>query len=108
MKCSIGVTGFMLGSIVSFAVSAASDLVTQNGAPLNPVQGTPEPQPPIGLTWLPSPNQRAESFRLQVEDQRQSVENYRSLDPSGDLRTYHRQIDNYKGAIEQYRGMSSK
>jgi hypothetical protein len=108
MKCRVEIIGVMLGSIVSIAVSASSDVVIQDGAPSVPAQGSPAPQEPPGLTWFPSPNQGAESFRVQVEDQRQSVESHRSLDPSGDLRTYHRQIENYKGAIKQYKGMNSK
>lgn len=108
MKSSIEIIGVMFGSVVSIAVSASSDVVVQEGAPSVPAQGPPAPQAPPGLTWFPSSNQGAESFRYQVEDQRQSVENHRSLNPSGDLRIYQRQIENYKGAIKQYKNMNSR
>jgi hypothetical protein len=108
MKCRIEVIGFMVASFFSNSGSAASDLVIPNGAPLVPEQGSPAPQVPPGWTWIPSHNQGAESFRLQAEDQRQYLENHRSLDPSGELGTYKRQINNYKGAIKQYKGMNSK
>lgn len=90
-------------------IAAAENVISLEAAPPPPVPepGGPAPEPPPGIIWLPNPGQTPESFRLQIENQRQDIENLRASNPN-DLSSYLLQINNYKEAIVRYKNMNPR